>query len=99
MVYPIKYYLSLNIQGCIRYCYLNFFIDTSVLASNYSLSSVITTVTELFASDTALRELYPPLQLKYDDSFVTPDVNSTTDKVSSVTPENRLSGKKILGPV
>lgn len=83
--------------------YLNFFIDGNLVAGNYAFLTVTSKITELFADSSTMNEVYPPFQL-YErsdmlGSFVVADTFSTTDSLSSTTPETRISGKKIIGPV
>jgi len=83
--------------------YLNFYVDGSAVADEYSLLTSTSTTTELFADTSALVELYPPFQLiessNLSTSFISADTFPTTDSVSTNTPESRLVGTKILGPV
>jgi hypothetical protein len=81
--------------------YLNFYIDGSLIANEYTLLTSTSTITELFSDTSALVELYPPFQLieATNGSYVSADTFSTTDSVSSTMPETRLVGTKILGPV
>jgi hypothetical protein len=84
--------------------YLNFYIDAQVLADGFYAQSIVTTIPELYADSSALVDIFPPFQLisatpLSSSSFVTADTYSTTDYVSSDTPETRLTGTKIIGPV
>lgn len=78
--------------------YLNFYVNMQLLSEEYLLSTNTTTITELFANYSALVEAFPPLVLT-TSSYITPDTYSTTDAVSSTTPETRLAGTKIIGPL
>lgn len=82
--------------------YLNFYIDVTALSNGYLLSSVISSITELYAQSEALIEIYPPFQLIHNSnmsnsSYVVADRFPTTDSVSM--DEDRLIGKKIIGPL
>lgn len=83
--------------------YLNFFIDGSLFAGNYSFLTTTATITELYADSSTRSEIYPPLQLieaaNLSASYISADTFPTTDSLSSTTPESRFSGTKIIGPV
>lgn len=84
--------------------YLNFYVDLNTLSEGYILSTEITSVTELFASTSALVNIYPPFQLIFaedpnDSSYVIPDTFPKNSALSSDTPQERLVATRILGPL
>jgi hypothetical protein len=83
--------------------YLNFYVDCAKLNQDFALSSVTTSVDELYADD-ALVEIFPPFQLIKNptlsiSSFVTADTFTTSSSVPTDTVNTRMSGSKIIGPV
>lgn len=84
--------------------YLNFYVDLETLASDFMLSSQVTTTVELQADRSALVDIYPPLQLINNEnlansSYVTADTFPADDAVSLDTPEERLTASRIIGPL
>ena len=83
--------------------YLNFYIDGDLIAGEYALITATSTITELFADTSTLVELYPPFQLiesaNLSTSYISADTFPINDSVPLSTPESRLVGTKILGPV
>jgi hypothetical protein len=83
--------------------YTNFYIDGSVMAQDFVLSTLLGTVNEMYADYSAMVEIYPPLKLVYNttmtaSSFVTNDVFTASYAITTDTPAVRLSGTKIIGP-
>jgi hypothetical protein len=78
--------------------YLNFYVDPVVLSEGYALSSATASITEIYAADTAVVELYPPFQL-ISSSFITADVITQVATVPTDPTLTRLAGTKIIGPV
>lgn len=78
--------------------YLNYFVSGDVLRNEFALSSLSETPYQLYADLTAVTEMFPPFQL-IADSFIAPDIITTTNSIPSDTTATRLSGKKIIGPV
>ena len=83
---------------------MNFYIDAESLTSSYLLQTITTDITELYADETTLVDVFPPFQLVSastltDSSYVTVDTYSDTSGDTSLTIETLLSGTKIMGPV
>lgn len=83
--------------------YLNFYVDCAKLNQDFALSSVTTSVDELYADD-ALVEIFPPFQLIKDptlsnSSFVTADTFTSSSSIPTDTVNTRIVGSKIIGPV
>lgn len=83
--------------------YLNFVISAEVIAEDFSVASVVGSITELYADASAIEELYPPIQLLKvygtESSYIVADTFTTSSAVPTDTANIKLSGSKIIGPV
>ena len=78
--------------------YLDFFIPADALSTGYNVSSLVTNQIELSAIPSVIQNVYPPMVLDYNDSFLQEDVFPTSGTVQTDTSAIYLKSKKIFGP-
>lgn len=79
--------------------YFNFCVSTAKISESFLIDIVKQGEFDFFVDSSAVEELYPPIELIINESYLKNDTFTTTAVIPTDTPAARLGGTKIIGPV
>lgn len=79
--------------------YFNFCVSTAKISESFLIDIVRQGEFDFLVDYSAVEELYPPIELIINESYLKNDTFTTTAVIPTDTSATRLSGTKIIGPV